>query len=535
MFATPRYVLKGGALVVEEGQLRRAPAGRRLHVRPGYDDAVLRAICAATSTRTRPSRSTTTRCGDLPDEPLPLERRDEHPRRAHRGHLRRGVHHARGARGRSPRRNPRWARAAALKLTGFATSVIACKCEAGDRARAAPDRRRPTAGRASACCFLTMGRTVSASGSSSASGRPCSTCPTTTCFDGLPDAPDRVGVGLGAAVVRRRFQISKVVGGERFWRIPVMEGEFLVQEKFGMQKGVGGGNFLILAGARDAALAAAEAAVDAMAGHAGVILPFPGGVVRSGSKVGARRFKSMIASTNDAYCPTLRAVDRPALPEASTRCWRSCIDGLDAAPSPRDARRHRCRLPRRRRAIIGRQLRRQARPAPLPPARDHGREGAPRERLRRASRTRAGGPVVSAVLAGAWTALRPDRAGPAAVACRPGRAALGEVCEVTGTPDGTIGSPATSAGSTGGAPASSRARAGGRQRGRRGRARHGRRQLEVRGDAGARAGAAAPEARRGMTGGEIVVHGSAGASAGARMRRGPPGRWRRVDHDAAPG
>ena len=94
-----------------------------------------------------------------------------------------------------------------------------------------------------------------------------------------------------------------------------MEGEFLVQEKFGMQKGVGGGNFLILARSADAALAAAEAAADAMTAQPGVILPFPGGVVRSGSKVGSRRIKSMIASTNDAFCPTLRAVTQSALPE----------------------------------------------------------------------------------------------------------------------------------------------------------------------------------------------------------------------------
>ena len=88
------------------------------------------------------------------------------------------------------------------------------------------------------------------------------------------------------------FQISKVIAGQRFWRIPVMEGEFLVQEKFGMLKGVGGGNFLILAPSADAALAAAEAAADSMAAQPGVILPFPGGVVRSGSKVGSRRIKS---------------------------------------------------------------------------------------------------------------------------------------------------------------------------------------------------------------------------------------------------
>jgi formylmethanofuran--tetrahydromethanopterin N-formyltransferase len=156
------------------------------------------------------------------------------------------------------------------------------------------------------------------------------TCPTTACFDGLPDAPDRVGVGSALRFFGDGFQVSKVIGGERFWRIPVMEGEFLVQEKFGMVKGVGGGNFLMLARSADAALASAEAAVDAMAGMAGVILPFPGGVVRSGSKVGSRRIKSMIASTNDAFCPTLRAVTATQLPDDVNSVLEIVINGTDA-------------------------------------------------------------------------------------------------------------------------------------------------------------------------------------------------------------
>jgi formylmethanofuran--tetrahydromethanopterin N-formyltransferase len=109
-----------------------------------------------------------------------------------------------------------------------------------------------------------------------------------------------------------------------------MDGEFLVQEKFGMQKGVGGGNFLILARSADAALAAAEAAADVMALRTGVILPFPGGVVRSGSKVGSRRIKSMIASTNDAFCPTLRAVTTSALPEGVNSVLEIVVNGTDA-------------------------------------------------------------------------------------------------------------------------------------------------------------------------------------------------------------
>jgi len=110
-----------------------------------------------------------------------------------------------------------------------------------------------------------------------------------------------------------------------------MEGEFLVQEAFGVQKAIGGGNFLILGKDQRAALSAAEAAVDAMRRIRGVILPFPGGIVRSGSKVGARRYKKMIASTNDAYCPTLRGRVgvTSALPPGVNSVLEIVVDGLD--------------------------------------------------------------------------------------------------------------------------------------------------------------------------------------------------------------
>jgi formylmethanofuran--tetrahydromethanopterin N-formyltransferase len=127
-----------------------------------------------------------------------------------------------------------------------------------------------------------------------------------------------------------RYQISKVIGGQRYWRIPVMDGEFLVQESFGVQKkGIGGGNFLIMAETPERALAAAERAVEAIAGTPGVILPFPGGVVRSGSKVGARHYTNMIASTNDAYCPTLRPLVNSALGDGVNAVLEIVIDGLD--------------------------------------------------------------------------------------------------------------------------------------------------------------------------------------------------------------
>jgi len=162
-------------------------------------------------------------------------------------------------------------------------------------------------------------------------GQTVLTCPTTACFDGLPQAPDRLPVGKALRVFGDGFQASKVIGGARYWRIPVMEGEFLVSESFGRQTGVGGGNFLILAGDADAALAAAEAAVGAIEPMAGVVLPFPGGVVRSGSKVGSKRYKKLLATTNDAFSPTLRAITTTTLPDGVNCVLELVLDGLDAA------------------------------------------------------------------------------------------------------------------------------------------------------------------------------------------------------------
>jgi formylmethanofuran--tetrahydromethanopterin N-formyltransferase len=226
-------------------------------------------------------------------------------------------------------RSLRWVRAAALKLTGFATSVIGCKVEAGIERELAvgetPDGRPGVS-----ILLMTMGKDDLPKRLIERIGQTVLTCPTTACYDGLPDAPDRVGVGSALRFFGDGFQISKVIAGERFWRIPVMEGVCLGQEKFGMRKGVAGGNFLILARSADAALAAAEAAADSMASRPGVILPFPGGVVRSGSKVGSRRIKSMIASTNDAFCPTLRAVTHSELPEGVNSVLELVINGIDA-------------------------------------------------------------------------------------------------------------------------------------------------------------------------------------------------------------
>ena len=226
--------------------------------------------------------------------------------------------------------SPAWARTAALSMTGFATSVIGCKVEAGIEAEISPDETPDGRPGISVLLFAFdaegLGRQLI-----DRVGQTILTCPTTACFDGLPQSTERVTVGGALRHFGDKFQSSKVLNGLRYWRIPVMEGEFLVQETFGVQKAIGGGNFLILAKDQATALTAAEAAVDVMRKVRGVALPFPGGIVRAGSKVGAKKYKNMIASTNDAYCPTLRGRSGVAsqIPVEANSVLEIVVDGLD--------------------------------------------------------------------------------------------------------------------------------------------------------------------------------------------------------------
>lgn len=234
----------------------------------------------------------------------------------------------RGARIIITAKNQKWAREAANKMTGFATSVIACKCEAAIERELAPDQT-PDGRPGISVLLFTMDSDSLPKRVIERIGQTVLTCATTACFDGLPDAVERIAVGKPLRTFGDGFQGSKVINGVRYWRLPVMEGEFLIQESFGKARGVGGGNFLILAESADAALDAAEAAVDAMAGMPGVIMPFPGGIVRAGSKVGSKRYKTMIASTNDAFAPTLRAITKTSLPDGVNSVLEIVLDGLD--------------------------------------------------------------------------------------------------------------------------------------------------------------------------------------------------------------
>jgi formylmethanofuran--tetrahydromethanopterin N-formyltransferase len=221
-------------------------------------------------------------------------------------------------------KNRKWALEAATKMTGFATSVIGCKCEAGIEGEVedTPDGRPGVS-----VLLFTPSKDDLPKRLMERIGQTVMTCPTTACFNGL-SAPDKVSIGGQLRYFGDGYQMSKVIDGRRFWRIPVMEGEFLIEEKFGIQRSVGGGNFLILGETPDVTLEAAERAVEAMQRVRGVVLPFPGGIVRSGSKTRSR-YKFLIASTNDAFCPTLRGVVESAVPEGVNSVLEIVIDGLD--------------------------------------------------------------------------------------------------------------------------------------------------------------------------------------------------------------
>jgi formylmethanofuran--tetrahydromethanopterin N-formyltransferase len=197
--------------------------------------------------------------------------------------------------------NLKWAYHAANAMTGFATSVIGCGVEAGIERELSADET-PRMGQ----CILT--------------------CPTAAAFAGI-ESEDNINLGAHLRYFGDGFQTSKLISGKRYWRIPVMDGEFLVQESTGMVRAIGGGNFLILATSQIAALNAAETAIEAMKKLPNVIMPFPGGVVRSGSKVGSK-YPKMFASTNDAFCPTLKSLTKTELDDDIESVLEIVIDGL---------------------------------------------------------------------------------------------------------------------------------------------------------------------------------------------------------------
>ncbi len=221
-----------------------------------------------------------------------------------------------------------WARIAATVFCGNATSVIACDVEAAIE-RDVPADDTPDGRPGVSVLVFAFSRDGLAKAVANRVGQCILTCPTTALYNGLLDGPKDKQISVGGQL---RFfgdthQQSKRLGGRRFWRVPVMDGEFLCEDKFGTVKGVAGGNLLICGRSQEETLRAAMNAAAAMRRVPDTILPFPGWIVRSGSKVGSR-YKALKASTNDAYCPTLKGVVSLEIPDDVAAVYEIVIDGL---------------------------------------------------------------------------------------------------------------------------------------------------------------------------------------------------------------
>ena len=221
--------------------------------------------------------------------------------------------------------NYKWARHAAETMTGFATSVIGCNVEAGIEKiignHETPDGRPGI----SVLLFATDRKTLEKQ-LQNRIGQCVLTCPTTAVFAGL-EGEGQIALGKNLRYFGDGYQTSKKIGAKRYWRIPVMDGEFLCEETTGYQTAIGGGNLLVFARHISQALLACEAAIDAISLLPNIIMPFPGGGVRSGSKVGSK-YKFLSASTNHPYCPTLKGEPDNVLGKNIEAAMEIVIDGL---------------------------------------------------------------------------------------------------------------------------------------------------------------------------------------------------------------
>jgi formylmethanofuran--tetrahydromethanopterin N-formyltransferase len=221
--------------------------------------------------------------------------------------------------------NLKWAYNAANAMTGFATSVIGCGVEAGIERELSEDET-PDGRPGVTILMFAMGSKVLMQQLETRMGQCILTCPTAAAFSGI-ESEDMISLGKHLRYFGDGNQISKLIDGKRYWRIPVMDGEFLTQETTGMVRAIGGGNFLVLGNSQPQVLAACEAAIEAMKRIPNVVMPFPGGVVRSGSKVGSK-YPKMFASTNDAFCPTLKGIVKTELDMDIESVMEIVIDGL---------------------------------------------------------------------------------------------------------------------------------------------------------------------------------------------------------------
>ncbi len=220
----------------------------------------------------------------------------------------------------------KWAEIAASTAAGLAVSVIGCNCEAGLECPI-PSHDTPDGRPGWAVLLFARSKEELETELFKRISQGVLPSPTSACYNGL-NSPEKFLVGRKVRYFGDGYQSSKRINGARYWRIPVADGEFIVEEAFGVTQGIGGGNLIIFARNQRAAIQAAQAAIKAISQINGVITPFPGGICRSPSKIGSR-YKGLIASTNDAYCPTIRGQTATMLPLETNAVYEIVIDGLD--------------------------------------------------------------------------------------------------------------------------------------------------------------------------------------------------------------
>ena len=228
-----------------------------------------------------------------------------------------------------------WVEAAAREATGYAASVVGCDCEAGIERFLSPSET-PDGRPGAALLFFTFKVEQLAHAVAWRVGECVLTCPTTACFNGLPNAEEVVPLGGDTREFADGFEVKEqgTAGGELGegrWRLPVWDGEFVVDAVAGVGRGIAGGNLVLHANTQAAGLAAAQRAAGALAPLPNIIMPFPGGVCRAGSKVGGQTVEHIVASIDEAYCPTLRERVPTRLVVGATVAYELIFNGVDLA------------------------------------------------------------------------------------------------------------------------------------------------------------------------------------------------------------
>lgn len=222
----------------------------------------------------------------------------------------------------------KFAKIAATEATGFATSFIGCPAEAGIDQYIPPEKTPD--GRPGYSIIICQNKTEKVEEQLlERIGQAVLTAPTTAVFNLLTDCEKQTNLGFKLAFFADGYQEKVELYNKDMYKIPVMSGDFLIEENFGITNAVAGGNLFIMAQTQASALMAAEVAVSAITEVSGVITPFPGGIVASGSKVGSKKYKFMHATTNEEYCPTLKdKVETTKLPEEVNGVYEIVFDGL---------------------------------------------------------------------------------------------------------------------------------------------------------------------------------------------------------------